>query len=1496
MSRKRVSKLSKRWKMKKSNSGRSMVEILGVLAIVGVLSIAGFAGIRMLFAKNKANQMYDDLQRSVLTISSRQDLKDLAPNEKITLAGVNENAPYKIEAYRIDEKENGGAVFVIEISNITRKECVDLLHKPIDTPFLLRIGDREFDQDHPDYSVCNVFNDAKVDLVVSSAFAGNTENGPTVEAFYPELPVIRTSVGSEDSKEAKAEQNECEKQGGTWSVSLKTCCTGGVAYNEREGYLCCTGNKKRSVADKGSTCCNVGETAFSFFIEDTNYEGIKCCAGEVFEDYPGHKRCCDHQRALFNDEEIPDTDKVAVTNISYKETCEDAAYQKWCCAPGWSAFCKDGRGGPECCNGYVLEVMKKAYCCPKEKIAMPIMFDPLEQYCCEKDEKAYLTDFGPYCCHGEPYQSLYADKISAGAGAKCCEKGKVLVDLAGYKDKAGAEGYKACCKPGQYGYVDEVNKFQLCCDTEPVLDPKTKTYSCGCKENEEEKSVLGGNESSKLCCPKGELAYAYGVLQGASEMTYIEEHWFGEDKVWKEYDQSKVRTKNRCCPKDLLVQYERADGKFQLDSYRCCDKDDEEVVELYSDEPGLEYCCKRGEKAYIRTSGSGAYLNKYATCCAGDVYKTREGDLEVYKCCEGEFYEGEISKGVRYEGCCKGDKQIVDVAGSDTLKYCCKSGEKAYLRINKGTGGKFPDCCDSELIYDAATDTYTCGCEEGTEPTDLNWLDRKICCPAGQTAYREFVKNDGESGTAAVVTKCCAGKAYKNVPLFWNVGDWGCCDEVGSEPVNVKGGRGEQLCCPTGQTAYREEKWDKQTEKTTYTDVCCAGKVYDRNEVEGRKEGDLSDYGCCKGKLLYNESDKSYSCNVCKGGTPSPVLGMPTAEKLENVLKNIPTKDVKRVEKRVSDAVEVSMACCRGENSTSYWDWTIFESLYDQGNTPVIKCCRGESYIQTYLPKIKYDHLFDLIDKKAEKVITGFSANSYEEAQTIVEENIKRGVYSSDVYLRETEVSSDRITVTGEPDYDRPFVACCEKGKEIVDVVGGIGDVKACCKPGQTAIGLPFNNNMYLLRHAPSTQCCKGPVAKGEKNYKCCEKGEITVDVNGTDYQACCPEGSTSAIEKDGRIECRATKNTCALPSGTCPDGGCLSNADCDQGTFCKLDTYCDGDCPIAVCGSVGTVGCGTCTPLEDHLSNSHKLIINGKEIIASRMHRIGERLETDYFSANNWCEAQGYKLVDTTVLGCDKSKLPFCIGSRSTADNVAGGSVIEGLKHLIYDYSSDTGWNERNDMPSVPDYHYDDGKYWLSDGRDCCSIEGITLIQRSKARHSTATISKTGYEDGADFGYPLCWKESALTMPSNCWVASYDGTTIQCQICNYGYAITYDEDGKKICNKAKTSGVTPENCKEMGPYGWCQIGNSGYGISHGFPPYDPAVCASYTHGAPDSNCESYTYYCEGNYVNNKCDKAICRCESCYDGYVLASDNEDSICCKPIDECDRYNIDCTCAD
>ena len=55
---------------KKSQSGRSMVEMLGVLAIIGVLSIGGIAGYTLSMRRHRANQILDLANKYALIIYS----------------------------------------------------------------------------------------------------------------------------------------------------------------------------------------------------------------------------------------------------------------------------------------------------------------------------------------------------------------------------------------------------------------------------------------------------------------------------------------------------------------------------------------------------------------------------------------------------------------------------------------------------------------------------------------------------------------------------------------------------------------------------------------------------------------------------------------------------------------------------------------------------------------------------------------------------------------------------------------------------------------------------------------------------------------------------------------------------------------------------------------------------------------------------------------------------------------------------------------------------------------------------------------------------------------------------------------------------------------------------------------------------------------------------------------------------------------------------------
>ena len=63
-------------KIKKNESGRSMVEMLGVLAIIGVLSVGGIAGYRMAMNKHHANEWLNDFNLFSIEVKSQWERRD----------------------------------------------------------------------------------------------------------------------------------------------------------------------------------------------------------------------------------------------------------------------------------------------------------------------------------------------------------------------------------------------------------------------------------------------------------------------------------------------------------------------------------------------------------------------------------------------------------------------------------------------------------------------------------------------------------------------------------------------------------------------------------------------------------------------------------------------------------------------------------------------------------------------------------------------------------------------------------------------------------------------------------------------------------------------------------------------------------------------------------------------------------------------------------------------------------------------------------------------------------------------------------------------------------------------------------------------------------------------------------------------------------------------------------------------------------------------------
>ena len=94
-------------KFKKSQSGRSMVEMLGVLAIIGVLSVGGIAGYTLSMRRHRANQVVDYVAKHSLmaySLCQKKILDGTATYDSNTISGC--ESVSLIPGYRIQELGN----------------------------------------------------------------------------------------------------------------------------------------------------------------------------------------------------------------------------------------------------------------------------------------------------------------------------------------------------------------------------------------------------------------------------------------------------------------------------------------------------------------------------------------------------------------------------------------------------------------------------------------------------------------------------------------------------------------------------------------------------------------------------------------------------------------------------------------------------------------------------------------------------------------------------------------------------------------------------------------------------------------------------------------------------------------------------------------------------------------------------------------------------------------------------------------------------------------------------------------------------------------------------------------------------------------------------------------------------------------------------------------------------------------------------------------------
>lgn len=127
--------------MRNEEVGRSMVEMLGVLAIIGVLSIGGIAGYTAAMTSHRVNKMADQIQTMVTQFralySNRTKITLLSPEQAYTAGILSDetwNGTNTVNAFEGVINFGKGVIpgkkteyFSIEYTNIPIKACTSIV-------------------------------------------------------------------------------------------------------------------------------------------------------------------------------------------------------------------------------------------------------------------------------------------------------------------------------------------------------------------------------------------------------------------------------------------------------------------------------------------------------------------------------------------------------------------------------------------------------------------------------------------------------------------------------------------------------------------------------------------------------------------------------------------------------------------------------------------------------------------------------------------------------------------------------------------------------------------------------------------------------------------------------------------------------------------------------------------------------------------------------------------------------------------------------------------------------------------------------------------------------------------------------------------------------------------------------------------------------------------------------------------------------------------------
>ena len=248
--------------------GRSMVEMLGVLAVMGVLSIGGVAGYRYAIDKMNANDIINEVKKRAVTASQQ---RILGQNISLTEYGDNGRIKGLYDVAVTNDYTGDKGFFALTVSNVPQRVCDDILKQDWAMPVEMAVGGVVVDDD----TTC-----AEGENEMLFAFANTLDNS--------HLP----GEGGEDDGD-ESEVQACAE--GEYRLSTGECvtdshpeCGDGEFYNEYTHSCTACPTEGNPVANSSSfledTCekCTGAQiggyyTNYCVYCPDGEACGDQCC-------------------------------------------------------------------------------------------------------------------------------------------------------------------------------------------------------------------------------------------------------------------------------------------------------------------------------------------------------------------------------------------------------------------------------------------------------------------------------------------------------------------------------------------------------------------------------------------------------------------------------------------------------------------------------------------------------------------------------------------------------------------------------------------------------------------------------------------------------------------------------------------------------------------------------------------------------------------------------------------------------------------------------------------------------------------------------------------------------------------------------------------------------------------------------------------------------------------------------------------------------------------